>query len=295
VFDIVDVSDWTVDEAETAGDEEKLWLRDGDGWLWLFKPRTEHPTWVQGEDWAEKIAAEVAAVLRVPAARVELASRNGVRGSVSRSVRPVGWELQPGALLLTRVVPGYLPKVKGRPGHTIANIRSCLRAVAPPPEMTGGDRMDAFDVFVGYLILDALIANQDRHEENWAVLRPLPGGGSIALCPSYDHGSSLGFNLQDERRAATLSSGRLEEWVGRGRAQRFDSTSDGQLTLVGLARSALMLGSEGAQQHWKDRLTVNYGAVWTDLAYSCPGLSEPARMFVSELLTANLGRLRDEL
>lgn len=29
----------------------------------------------------------------------------------------------------------------------------------------------AFDQFCGYLLLDALVANRDRHEENWAFCR----------------------------------------------------------------------------------------------------------------------------
>lgn len=60
--------------------------------------------------------------------------------------------------------------------------------------------LTAFEAFTGYLVLDALVANQDRHEENWAVLRPLPGGGEVTLAGSYDHGSSLAFNLTDARR-----------------------------------------------------------------------------------------------
>lgn len=39
----------------------------------------------RGEHWAEKIAAEVASVLIIPAAKVELAEFNGRRGCASRS------------------------------------------------------------------------------------------------------------------------------------------------------------------------------------------------------------------
>jgi hypothetical protein len=71
--DVLDVSDWPVEEGESSGGEEKAWLRRPDDSLWLFKPLTEQPTWSQGEDWAEKIAAHVAGTLGVPAAPVELA------------------------------------------------------------------------------------------------------------------------------------------------------------------------------------------------------------------------------
>jgi hypothetical protein len=32
--------------------------------------------------------------------------------------------------------------------------------------------MSAYDVFCGYLVLDALVANSDRHDHNWAVFLP---------------------------------------------------------------------------------------------------------------------------
>ncbi len=37
-----------------------------------------------------------------------------------------------------------------------------------------------------------------RQGEDWAVVRPESLGAPDLLCPSYDHGSSLGFNLMVE-------------------------------------------------------------------------------------------------
>ena len=42
--------------------------------------------------------------------------------------------------------------------------------------------------FVGYVLLDAWIANQDRHHENWGALRH---GDELRLAPTFDHGASL--------------------------------------------------------------------------------------------------------
>jgi hypothetical protein len=47
---------------------------------WLFKRCRPHT----GEDWAEKVAAEVAALLELPHALVELAEADGERGSICR-------------------------------------------------------------------------------------------------------------------------------------------------------------------------------------------------------------------
>lgn len=64
-------------------------------------------------------------------------------------------------------------------------------------------------MFTGYLLLDALIGNTDRHHENWAVVQkygfePLQPGLYPHLAPTYDHASCLGRNEQDAKREERL-------------------------------------------------------------------------------------------
>ncbi|MBR8828886.1 MAG: hypothetical protein DSM107014_13460 [Gomphosphaeria aponina SAG 52.96 = DSM 107014] len=61
-----------------------------------------------------------------------------------------------------------------------------------PPEQI----ITIFDVFIGYLLLDAWIGNSDRHHENWAFIRTQ---SATYLAPTYDHASSLGRNESDEK------------------------------------------------------------------------------------------------
>src|SRR5262249_28640209 len=63
-------------------------------------------------------------------------------------------------------------------------------------------------LFLGYLLLDALIGNTDRHHENWGILQfPPQGGRRVAeLAPSFDHASSLGHNLADDERLNRMNS-----------------------------------------------------------------------------------------
>src|SRR5690606_12050768 len=84
--------------------------------------------------------------------------------------------------------------------HTIEVIAQVLDGVGPPPGKTAGKAMDWF---AGYLILDALISNTDRHQENWAVI---DDGGERWLSPSFDHASSLGFQLTDAERDERLTT-----------------------------------------------------------------------------------------
>lgn len=289
-FATLDVDGWRLGDAESSGGDEKSWLEGPHGAMWLFKPRTDHAGWFQGEDWAEKIASELAVRLGVPAAHVELAVRGGRRGSISRSLRPAGWELQHGALLLAEHQPDYEPRNRARRGHTLDNIEAALRDFQSPPLLS---QCTAFEAFAGFLVLDALVANQDRHAENWAVLRPLPGAGEQTLAGSYDHGSSLGFNLTDDRRTSILGRDGVVAFAARAKAQRFDSTSDGRLSLVELAHRALARCTPAVRAHWLACVAATDEVAVSSIVERTPGLSDPVHSFTTALLTINRKRPLD--
>lgn len=238
------------------------------------------------------ISAAVANTLGIPTAMVELATRAGRLGTISLSLRQPDWELQHGAVLLGEVVSDYVVKAKNRAGHTLTNIRLALDGVGVPSNWSGPGEMTGFDVLCGYLVLDALIANQDRHEENWAILRPSLERGGTVLAGSYDHASSLGFNLQDARRERLIGDG-LPRWAAKAKAQRFDKESDGRLSLVQLAHRALSMGSPCGRDHWRSALRACH-APWEGIVRRVPDMSDPARTFVAALLEVNHGRLLDE-
>jgi hypothetical protein len=79
--------------------------------------------------------------------------------------------------------------------HTLTRIHALLRddAIGHPPDWTPpSDRISsAYDLFLGYLLLGAWIANQDRHHENWGLISDQE---QIYLAPSYDHAASMGQN-----------------------------------------------------------------------------------------------------
>lgn len=192
---VTDASEWELAGEEPEGLRQHRWLRHPDQErTWLFKQREVFENRPFHEDLTEKLASEIARAIGVPVARVELAQRHGKRGCLVEDVRWSGGGLQPGAVLLSAVVERYDVDDKGHRGHSVANIHRGLVPFGPPPVASVPTSFAAFDVFVGYLILDALIANTDRHEQNWAVLTRPPGqAGPDALCASYDHASSLGL------------------------------------------------------------------------------------------------------
>jgi hypothetical protein len=296
VLSVLDVSSWPVYRPEPLGLDEKVWLVDAEGGeLWLFKPRVERQGRVQGEDWSEKLASELGHLLGVPCARVELAIRGARRGSISLNLRPPGWEMQSGAVLLSGFLPDYQPGTKDRTGHSLINIHRALSGYAAPPG--GGLPADftAFDAFAGYLVFDAWIANRDRHEENWAVLRWSDASEPDRLAGSFDHASSLGFNLLDTERERRLRTGTIEAWTDKGTAWRFERHVDGTWpTLVALAAEALRMAGPSVRDHWLARLAAADPDVVAALVHRVPEMSELSRTFISEVLAINRRRLLDE-
>jgi hypothetical protein len=72
-------------------------------------------------------------------------------------------------------------------------------------------------MLAGYLTLDAMIGNVDRHHENWAIIRSTSAEiATLRIAPTFDHASSLGRELRDEKRKNLLREERLSEYVQKG-------------------------------------------------------------------------------
>jgi HipA-like C-terminal domain len=191
-----------VEDAEQMGSKEKFWCKrvDTDERFLLKYPRPE-----TGEDWAEKIAAELAggAGLRLPHARVELAKFKDRPAVLVKDFLGDGERLIHGNELLLERDPEYPAEMHRVRQHTLANVFEVLEAqrVTVPRgfDLPDGVRTVA-DLYSGHLVLDALIGNTDRHHENWGiVVRREPAGERLlTLAPTYDHGSSLGRELRGE-------------------------------------------------------------------------------------------------
>ncbi|MBP2364647.1 hypothetical protein [Pseudonocardia parietis] len=300
-FPVIDVSRWENVSPEPVGREEKVWLRPLEGTVdtaendWLFKPVVfTSDGHRQGEDWAEKVVSEVAGLLGMPCAAVELAVRDGTPGSLSRNVVPDGWNLVSGSVLLSAIDPTYVEgrlRPPGRAGHSPSVILRALADIAAP---SGLAATDARQVFAGYLLLDAWVGNQDRHDQNWAVLREASAPGGMRLAPSFDHASSLGFQRRDSFRVTTLRNG-LEGFVAKARAHRFEHDPvAGRAaipSLVDVARTTLDAVPEAAT--WWARLAGIRAQQVETVVAGIPGLSEPTAMFVVEMLRLNRRRLLD--
>lgn len=274
--EIIDVTSWIpVEQEEALGARTKAWLIDPASHPTrdlLFKLPREGGLEEAGADlWAEWVASRIGALLGIPIAPVHFALRGPVRGVL---VGRVGADLRHGNQLLFQLDPNYAANAKGQvPGYTLTAIRDCLQPFhASLPGLT------AYGQFAGYLTLDAVIANTDRHHENWAVEE-----ASRTLVASYDHGVSLGYNVSASKRA---DPGRVARG---GRTRHFPHRT----SLVDLAHEALDLAGPATQDFWLTRVeNLDLSAVSAILNSVPVGwMSDGSRTFVKELVAINRGRL----
>ena len=249
-FPILDVSDWQPAREEPLGTKPKQWLvRPSDGELWLWKESTWNtskggPRFRKGDDWSERVACEIARELGIPVADVELASYEERPGVVSRRFVTRSEGLVHGNELLVQQLDPC-----GIPIYTVEAVMSVLTGVAPP---AGYDALPtAVSWFAGYLVLDALIGNTDRHIENWGVVRL--GSDRARLAPSFDHASSLGFLLNDDQRSEHLRTRDVNRTI-RAYASRSRTKFDDRPHTAEAAIALLSQLTTSAQQQWITRV-----------------------------------------
>lgn len=124
-----------------------------------------------------------------------------------------------GAEVLQMFVDGYdTGRRFGQREHCVKNIVSVMsdlmdiRSVNPMPLWEV-----EIKALASYALLDGLIGNTDRHHENWIIAYIVDEGDvRLRALPSFDHASSLGRELTDERRRNILESGAMLNYVYRG-------------------------------------------------------------------------------
>lgn len=223
MYPVIEVPPYAPDALESVGSKRKFWYtrsRNDADEDWLFKAARQNT----GEDWAEKVAAELCDLIDLPHATYELATwteeKNGETkrwdGVVTRRMDGRNERLMLGNKLLADHVNRY-PKAEGsrfyvNPKYTLdltldvlgddeLNVR--LDPDWPLPNAVS----NVPEAFLGFLLIDAWIGNTDRHDNNWGVLeRSTPEGPDRFLAPTFDHASSLGRELTDEVRHERLTT-----------------------------------------------------------------------------------------
>lgn len=227
LFQVFNIQDFVRVGEESMGTSARHWYRVADNIAdlqskqrWLLKVPARFP----GEIWSEKTAEAIGTRMGLPIARVELARQSSDEPLPSGTIclsfvdRSQGMRFEPGNELMEQqaraALDRYLRDDEGQVG--LDAVYDFLRSerTRPPLQITpehalAGESADFF--FTGYLVLDALIGNVDRHHENWGAV--LSADGRLHLAPTFDHGACLGRELQPAKRNNYLTYRQVDTYA----------------------------------------------------------------------------------
>jgi hypothetical protein len=292
-YPIIQIPDDAPELPEQQGTKTKYWLHR-DSRLYLFKIGRANT----GENWAEKVACELCKLLGLPHAHYELAVWMNKKGILSETIVPPDGHLVMGNELLAEIHSTYPKKQRYKvQDHTLGRIVALLSNPdillpmnwQPPSNAI----QNAVDVFLGYLLLDAWIANQDRHHENWGVIHH----GEIYLAPTYDHAASMGQNETDSKRKELLTTkdqGRhISRYIEKARSAIYLKKSEQKPLLTLVVFKQLATKRPESARLWLQRLGDISPEQCQNVFNRIPPseISETAIKFSMRLLELNKKRL----
>ncbi|MCG9523240.1 hypothetical protein MCL33_10825 [Acinetobacter pittii] len=295
-YKVHDISLEEEDSYEQLGTKSKFWYfeRNTNESI-LFKSTKTKEGARLGEDWSEKVACELAELIYLPHAHYELAIYNSERGVISPNfINGKDQQLLAGNLLLRN----YLDVKDVNPNiqyiDHVHNIMINMIKLKPIGSKILSNIESASEFFVGYLMFDVLISNQDRHNENWGMITSITGNH---LAPSYDHGASLARNESDEERnnrLETRDNGRkIPVYVKRALSQFHNPLNNKRLKLLD-AFQLYGLKEKDAALAWLNLLEekVTDDSVGLIIQKVPPTLmSEIAKKFTVQLILCNRDNL----
>lgn len=223
--DPVDVSAWEVDEEfgiHPVGSKPKQMLVAPTsvthpfiipGHSYLFKSATG---WREQQVWSEVIAYRIGKTLHlpIPPAFIAVNSRTGVTGVLVEFFFGYPDEESPARLVhgVDAIMSIFQSRVVGKP-HTVLSNAKVTRVIL--------GQAFGMNWWVSAYAFDALIANTDRHTENWGFLvrRTATGDTTYEIAPLYDNGTSLGFQFPDEQLGRRGSNAGLAHFNVTGKHQ----------------------------------------------------------------------------
>jgi hypothetical protein len=284
---------------EQLGTKPKHWFQKV-----LFKVEDRET----GEDWAEKISCQLCEHLGLPHVHYELADLYDgntwlKHGVICETCSPSPSSLVLGNELLFQLDPTYPSKEDRRykvREHTVDAVCEVLGRLALPNDCwmvnTPSGLETALDIFIGYVMLDTWIANQDRHHENWGALQE----DKLRLAPTFDHGAALARNISNEERYERMNTKdcnySLERFVKKAKSAFYKQPTDTKVLGTFEAFGEFARHSLIAAQMWINRLgSIKRDAIEAIVNevpdHRMPGI---AKKFTIELLVVNQSRLLQE-
>ncbi|MCK5231483.1 MAG: HipA domain-containing protein [Desulfobulbaceae bacterium] len=294
-YPIFEIPDSIHDSIEQLGTKEKFWFYDTDD---------EKPTLIKfgrpgtGENWSEKATCELAKLIDLPCVEYNFAKWKGREGVISPLFVPTGGRLIHGNEILAKIIDGYpaqtLYKVSAYQLKAVLAIVKVVPQLLPIGYSGNNEIKNPIDLFIGYLIFDCWIANQDRHHENWGIILDTKGN-TLHLAPTYDHASGLGCRVSDEERINRLSSSDLryniDAFTTRAKSA-FYNLDLKRFNTIDVVRHAAKQNKVAAM-YWINRIEEATREQISEIFQKIPHelIGEPAITFAIAILESNKNRL----
>ena len=275
-------------EIEQLGTKEKFWVKNSEEDIkQLFKIGREGT----GENWAEKVASDLAELIGLPHAHYELAQYETRLGSLCDSLVSDDERLIHGNELMVKIVDSNYPadqtyKVRD---YKIETVLSLVKQMEKH-----FDIKDALSDFIGYIVFDCLKANQDRHHENWGFI--IAANGKIRLSPTYDHAAGFGCRVSAEEAKKRLVTNdekyKVEAFCKRAKTPFYSSKSTGRLSTLEACRAASRFDKD-AFCYWVDKVAALKLQDIEKIIHKIPVeiMEETIKVFTQSVIGVNQKRL----
>lgn len=153
--------------------------------------------------------------------------------------------------------------------------------------------------WVHILLFDTIIANQDRHQDNWQIIQ-YAGSGKNYLSPAFDNGTSMGYKTRPSHMEKNLRE--LEKYFLSGiHHMKFsldDAKKAGHLELL----KKIMYNFPKVEQYIKEKLEIDISTISQVISELCLfdiddkrySLSKERADFIIKLLCYRFNRLKEE-
>ena len=180
------------------------------GHSYLFKTALG---WQSQQVWSEVIAYRLGAMLGlpVPPCFIAMDRGTGLAGALVEFFYGYPDEAEPARFVhasdfMTRIL---VDKKRGRPHSLHTNLQLSRLLCKGASAVAWWAEALAFDVLIG---------NTDRHPDNWGFLFRTRAGRthSVEMSPFFDNGTSLGYEIAENKLTDASSPDRLQKYVDRG-------------------------------------------------------------------------------